>query len=1008
LDLAYRDEIDRLKPIQDERDAAARELAARLAADAVLSLIEAKQKDDATIEFRKQAKLAHKDHADALAEASRLENDRAHAEKRLQQVIDQRTKAIEAGLLDSDERADHARERDRLHASKLIEQIANNDEQVKRHQGERTLLDSADENAAPLEGTVRSEIRATKESIDRATRQRDRLIADPLVVEVAESSNIDLDLVGSAIADRLVRRAAEADKSRLELELRAVEHKRAVDSLAETGLLPPSVDVEVVARRLNEAGLRGAIPGTRYIADAIASDRWEHVASLRADLVGGIVLTNRDDLPKAQSILETAALAPSTVIAVGTASSLTALENSEPGDTFIVPPSPALWDKSAAAAERAIRAQKLSAYDSDRAALEERATGARRLAHDMTRYAEEFPPGWLAARKAEHATLAGELGRLENERQSRANRKREIAASTKRLLDETVTLHSALDETNRRIAALVKLADAEAETAEFPARIERLRVETEEWRVAAGAALKKAEIAIEEAQQASNAANDYRTAADRTRLEVSEIHLSETLSYPSAGESAALKAQTPDPSALRARFHAHHQRLVGTTSESRVAAQREEAIKQRNLLKNSIDANQLDVRTRAEILLAASDAADMAGRRRAAQRAETERTLAAGLQKEAYADLDKAKDTLRVIEEDIKRSKRQIQIPPEKTPRDRHQANLQAAEARQRADNLQVQHAIAETDRDAAARRAEEAKTLAEGLERLCKTLSITLQLTEDFVAPAAPAYEGTLDDAINAADKTAASVTKALKDHQGAEARWHAQDDAVRKLLTRDEFADLSATDRLHRRLTQSTMEVLARDVGSLVADLRTSITVLRADLSTQEQDIKLVTTSLAKTVNKALSSLHQAQTRSKMPTALRDWAEQPFLTINFDKPPADDLETRLRTFVVDLLKEPGDRSTGTKLILKALERAVGDFSIKILKPNEGFQLLRVPVSELSTQKFSNGQRSTVATALMLMLSELRRQSRSTSAKGASVGTLLLDNPFGNANAGFLIEVQQ
>jgi hypothetical protein len=43
----------------------------------------------------------------------------------------------------------------------------------------------------------------------------------------------------------------------------------------------------------------------------------------------------------------------------------------------------------------------------------------------------------------------------------------------------------------------------------------------------------------------------------------------------------------------------------------------------------------------------------------------------------------------------------------------------------------------------------------------------------------------------------------------------------------------------------------------------------------------------------------------------------------------------------------------------------------------------------------------------MMLMLSELRRHSRS-SARDASVGTLLLDNPLGNANAGFLIEVQR
>src|SRR5207249_7997888 len=140
----------------------------------------------------------------------------------------------------------------------------------------------------------------------------------------------------------------------------------------------------------------------------------------------------------------------------------------------------------------------------------------------------------------------------------------------------------------------------------------------------------------------------------------------------------------------------------------------------------------------------------------------------------------------------------------------------------------------------------------------------------------------------------------------------------------------------------------------------------------------------------------------RSKMPAALRDWTGEPFLVIRFERPPADQLEARLATFVTEIINRPAARPTGSVLLLQALERAVGAFSVRILKPNEAFQPIRVPVAELSSPTFSNGQRSTVATALMLMLSELRRQSRSSS-HGTSVGTLLLDNPFGNANAGFL-----
>ena len=56
--------------------------------------------------------------------------------------------------------------------------------------------------------------------------------------------------------------------------------------------------------------------------------------------------------------------------------------------------------------------------------------------------------------------------------------------------------------------------------------------------------------------------------------------------------------------------------------------------------------------------------------------------------------------------------------------------------------------------------------------------------------------------------------------------------------------------------------------------------------------------------------------------------------------------------------------------------------FTVRILKPNEAFAPIRVPIAELSSATFSDGQRSTVATALMLMLSELRRQSRSAAGE--------------------------
>jgi hypothetical protein len=160
---------------------------------------------------------------------------------------------------------------------------------------------------------------------------------------------------------------------------------------------------------------------------------------------------------------------------------------------------------------------------------------------------------------------------------------------------------------------------------------------------------------------------------------------------------------------------------------------------------------------------------------------------------------------------------------------------------------------------------------------------------------------------------------------------------------------------------------------------------------LATMSEDVELATTSFAKSVNKALSELKLAEARSKMPSTLRDWAGAPLITIRFDRPPGDQLETRLATFVTEVVNRPANRPLRAALLLQALERAVGQVAIHILKPNEGFALIRVSVTELSSQTFSNRQRSTVATALMLMLSELRRQSRGSAKLLLEAGVISL-----------------
>jgi len=1008
LDEAYEAEMERLRPLRTARDGAGKRLSRHLAANAVLATHEASAAKVRADAARKRAAAERKDERDAHIEAAKLDAARELNERRVEEVGGFRNRLVSKGLLATDERADDIRQREATLAANALGRIDVIDKDSGALDTERGGLDEEDRAAASRVFEVGEAHTRLAAGIERAEKERRDLSGHPLIVELAESPQFDLELVGSGIAERLLGRAKQADDARLSIELQGVDDQRAVRGLDETGYLPPPPEVETTLARLAAAGIVGALPGTRYVAEAIARDRRNTVLTNRADLVGGIVLTEAADLPNARTVLERASLDPAMVVAIGPAADLVAAElGTDARNTFVVPPSEAVWDRTAAAAERARREARLDALDAQRAELDQRAAGARSLADALVRHATAYPPGWLAMRAADRDALAAELTRLKEARRQRDDRRTEIVAALRAFRTEARDLRRIAREAEQRAIELQHLFEEETSIAGLPAAIERQRAEARNWRKIAEEAERAAGVADGEAEREAAAAEGHRAAVERIQKERSKIVLAELVPEPGLLDASEIATAGDDVFQLRAKFEELDRRLAGETSASDVTARRTAAIQARDKLSAAIDMHPQDVRRRAAELLTTPEAGELAGRRAASERAEAEAASARSAEREAYLEQEKASADLSAVEDEIQKSRRRAEIPADRAPHDRHHAALLASNARQSADNAQSQVANAERERNTARDEAERAKKLADALGVLATPLRAGLKLTEDAALPTVPPFDGDSELANAIGLTTVNRLTSAVDTERDAEKMWRQRDDAVRGLLASEEFADLAASDRLYRRLAQSPAEVLARDADELVAELRACIGVLQAELVTLEEDRKLATTSLAKSVNKALSYLRLAETRSKLPARLRGWSGESFIEIRFDKPPAEELDVRLRTFVIQVLDPKADRPTGSKLLMLALDRAVGEFRVKILKPNEAFAPIRVPVAELSSPTFSNGQRATVATAMMLMLSELRRQSRS-SARDASVGTLLLDNPLGNANAGFLIEVQR
>lgn len=1005
---AYEAEIERLRPLQTARDEAAVRLARHLAAQTVVALsneVEARRRAESC---KQRAAAARKEETEARIEAATLDAARQAAQLRVDEIAALRSRLVGKGLLASDEPAEDAEAREASVAAGALARIDAIAGEVAALELERKNLDEQERIAAPGLAEISQQHTRLVGDIDRAETERRGLSAHPLVRELAEVTEFDLELIGSGIAERLLGRARETDGARLALELQGVDDRRAVRGLEESGFLPPPPELAAALARLQDAGITSAVAGTRYIADAVARSRWDSVVANRADLVGGIVLTDPIDVEKVRMVLDSAALEPTMIIAVGASVDLVAAESATiHSGAFVVPPCEAVWDRTAAGTERARRETRLAALAAQQAELDQRAAGARMLADALVRHATVYPAGWLAAHVAQRDAFASEIARLNTERSAREIRKTKIGAALDVIHTEAIELHRIVRDAEQRRAELQRLSEDEKSIAGWAATIERQRAEAENWRGLAEEAARAADESSKEAEREATAAHGHHAAAERIRQEQSKISLGEEVPTPELDEANRIAAEGDDLFELRARFTELDRRLTGESSSLEIAAKRRVAIEARDELFRAIATHPEDARRHAAELLKFPEAGDLVGRRAATERANTEAGNARTAQQTAYADHDRASAELKAVDEEIQSSRRRAEIPPARTPRDRHHAALLAAEARQNADSAQSQIAAAERERNLARENADSAKRLGDALSVLGAPLRMGLKFSDDSNLPGAEPFAGDIEQANATGRATTQRLTAALDAEHAAQRACQERDAAVRALLTSEDFADLAASDKLYRRLAQSSPDILARDTDDLVTELRAAIGVLQAELDTLEQDRKLATTSLAKSVNKALSYLRLAETRSKLPPRLRDWSGESFIEIRFEKPPAEELDVRLRTFVIQILDPRSDRPTGSKLLMLALDRAVGEFRVKILKPNEAFAPIRVPVAELSSPTFSNGQRATVATALMLMLSELRRQSRS-SARDASVGTLLLDNPLGNANAGFLIDVQR
>ncbi|MYW09895.1 hypothetical protein GT034_16250, partial [Streptomyces sp. SID2563] len=212
----------------------------------------------------------------------------------------------------------------------------------------------------------------------------------------------EFDRGADELRDLLDQSVATAERRLFELRTAAADDARILGALGDGGLLPPSPDVLATVEYLGEQGIP-ALPGWRYLAQAV--DPADHAAVLaaRPELVDGVVITDPDAHARARDVLGAAALLPRSAVAVGTAAALLA-PVPDPGTgasgtgegVFLVPPNPAMHDEHAADEERQALRSRAAARDEDIRVLAARLGADRALAARIGSWRADCPPGMLA------------------------------------------------------------------------------------------------------------------------------------------------------------------------------------------------------------------------------------------------------------------------------------------------------------------------------------------------------------------------------------------------------------------------------------------------------------------------------------------------------------------------------------------------------------------------------------------------------------------------------------
>ncbi|MEU9574527.1 hypothetical protein AB0D62_32600 [Streptomyces massasporeus] len=1028
-------------PALAARSKAAVDLVRALHAAAEKAERHANEEEERSAALQEVSDAAYRDSTAAATQAQRARSEIGHLKQRLAEVEQETAEAVRAGWLD-DTAPDADPARAALAASdaeKTAVAAWDTARETSRRASEHAREAASTESRAELTAARAADAATAAERSYEAERRTAEALAgeerlaellsltpeprpgipqprhgtdgEPAAQPAAGERGLtpeELDRFADDLRDLLDDAVSSAERQLFDLRTAAADDSRILGALGDGGLLPPGPDVLATVEFLGEHGIP-ALPGWRYLAQAVDPADHARVLAARPELVDGVIITDPDSHARAREALGDAALLPRSAVAVGTAAALlapTPAPDSDSGDVFLVPPNPAMHDEHAADEERQALRARATERDEEIRTLAARLGKDRELAARLTSWRTGCPAGRLTelARAAHDSRTFAEESEAElTEARTVRAEADEAAAEAARVRDER---QEAAQKARRSADALAGLAFRLRERAGWQVKLRELADEAAESEASAQSCLERARAADEDRRAAQRAADDTRRTARALRAERSEI-------AGAPDDVPADEDQTPKASlpALREAYRAASQvyEKVGVGADLRAEQARAES--DESAARAELDRLSNKVRTRAEQLLESPDGSDGPSRQAAAARAEELVQLLETRMSTASEQLGRLRgEAERLAPAD--EGDTHTDLPEELQPRDAEHAQtlLRTATAELASHTEALNQARAAHAELLDAHRA--AEDAASGFDEIAAMLRDLLrEHTTDEEHEESEPYPGSPEEARQSAAEARRSLRGCAADLSAAEgAVREASDILVRHAnSTRYEQVRTPARQQIRELPASALPEHAQKWADAFAPRLR----VLTDELEQLERNRDSIVDRLRGLVESALATLRSAQRLSRLPEGLGEWSGQEFLRIRFEEPDQATLTERLGEVIDEAtraaVKKNSDlRRDGMSLLLRGVAAALEPkgVAVEILKPDAVLRAERVPVGQMG-DVFSGGQLLTAAIALYCTMAALRSNDRGRD-KHRHAGTLFLDNPIGRANATYLLELQR